>query len=333
MVPADRRLHALRDATGTVPSIPLISSSIMSKKLAEGLTGLVLDVKTGSGAFMSDLERARELAKTMVGIGLDYGVNTIALITDMTQPLENEVGTANEIAESITVLRGEGQSDVTELTMALGEVMLELGDVEGGRDRLTEAITSGAALQKSIDVTVAHGGDPAVIDDPSLLAQASNEAVITASVDGYVTRCDALTIGITATRLGAGRERTANCDRVHPFGSPNKTPPAPEPGESRQRPHSSTDDSSEETREEEPNLEPRPMKFGAFVPQGWRWDLAGIPVEEHWPIMMNIAQLIESSGFDSLWVYDHFHNWPESEWQDWVANREDPDWVKSMPES
>lgn len=198
MVPADRRLYALREATGTVPSIPLISSSIMSKKLAEGLTGLVLDVKTGSGAFMSDLERARELAKTMVGIGLGYGVNTIALITDMTQPLGNEVGNANEIAESIAVLRGEGPSDVTELTMALGEVMLELGDVEGGRDRLTEAITSGAALQKFIDVTVAHGGDPAVIDDPSLLAQAPNEAVITASVDGYVTRCDALTIGIAA---------------------------------------------------------------------------------------------------------------------------------------
>ena len=207
MVPADRKLYALRDATGTVPSIPLISSSIMSKKLAEGLNGLVLDVKTGSGAFMQDLEDAQELARTMVGIGLGYGVQTIALITDMNQPLGNEIGNANEIAESIAVLRGEGPSDVTELTMALAEVMLELGDVDGGRDRLAEAISSGAALQKFIDVTVAHGGDPSVIEDPSLLARAQNEAFVTAPVDGYVQRCDALTIGIAATRLGAGRER------------------------------------------------------------------------------------------------------------------------------
>ena len=207
MVPADRKLYALRDATGTVPSIPLISSSIMSKKLAEGLDGLVLDVKTGSGAFMEDLVRARELATTMVGIGLGYGVNTIAVITDMSQPLGNEIGNANEIAESIAVLRGDGPSDVTELTLALGEVMLELGNVDGGRDRLTDAISSGAALRKFIDVTVAHGGDPSVIEDPSLLAQAPIEATVTASVDGYVTRCDALTIGIAATRLGAGRER------------------------------------------------------------------------------------------------------------------------------
>ena len=207
MVPADRKLYALRDATGTVPSIPLISSSIMSKKLAEGLDGLVLDVKTGSGAFMEDLVRARELATTMVGIGLGYGVNTIALITDMSQPLGNEIGNANEIAESIAVLRGDGPSDVTELTLALGEVMLELGNVDGGRDRLSDAISSGAALRKFIDVTVAHGGDPSVIEDPSLLAQAPIEAIVTASVDGYVTRCDALTIGIAATRLGAGRER------------------------------------------------------------------------------------------------------------------------------
>ena len=207
MVPADRKLYALRDATGTVPSIPLISSSIMSKKLAEGLDGLVLDVKTGSGAFMEDLVRARELATTMVGIGLGYGVNTIAVITDMSQPLGNEIGNANEIAESIAVLRGDGPSDVTELTLALGEVMLELGNADGGRDRLSDAISSGAALQKFIDVTVAHGGDPSVIEDPSLLAQAPIEAIVTASVDGYVTRCDALTIGIAATRLGAGRER------------------------------------------------------------------------------------------------------------------------------
>ena len=169
LVPADRKLYALRDATATVASIPLISSSIMSKKLAEGLDGLVLDVKIGSGAFMQDLDRARELARTMVGIGDRHGVKTMALITRMDQPLGREVGNSNEIRESIDVLRGEGPQDVVELTLAFGEVMLELGGVEGGRSRLMDAIASGAALQKLADVVEAQGGDPAVIHDPSLL--------------------------------------------------------------------------------------------------------------------------------------------------------------------
>ena len=207
MVPADRKLYALRDVTGTVPSIPLISSSIMSKKLAEGLDGLLLDVKMGSGAFMKNLNNARHLAQTMVGIGASHKVNTVAFITSMEQPLGNEVGNANEIKESIDVLRGEGPDDVTELTMVFGEVMLELAGIDGGRDRLEEAIESGAALQKFIDVTVALGGDPSVIEDPALLVRAPHEAVIDAPHDGYVTRCDALTIGVSATWLGAGRER------------------------------------------------------------------------------------------------------------------------------
>lgn len=207
MVPADRKLYALRDATGTVPSIPLISSSIMSKKLSEGLDGLVLDVKTGSGAFMEELEDARELARTMVGIGTNSGVNTVALITSMEQPLGREVGNANEIAESVAVLRGEGPEDVTELTFALAEVMLELAGIDGGRDRLEEAVASGAALQKLKEVAAAHGGDTSVLDDTSLLETAKHEAAITAPGDGFVTRCDALTIGLAATRLGAGRER------------------------------------------------------------------------------------------------------------------------------
>jgi pyrimidine-nucleoside phosphorylase len=207
MVPADRKLYALRDSTGTVPSIPLISSSIMSKKLSEGLDGLVLDVKTGSGAFMDELDEARELAATMVGIGIKNGVETIALITSMDQPLGNEVGNANEIRESVDVLEGAGPDDVTELTLALGEVMLELASIDGGRDRLLEVIDSGAALQKLKDVAAAHGGDPSVLADTTLLEVAEHEATIDAPNDGFVTRCDALTIGLAATRLGAGRER------------------------------------------------------------------------------------------------------------------------------
>ena len=207
MVPADRKLYALRDASGTVPSVPLISSSIMSKKLSEGLDGLLLDVKTGSGAFMKELEDSRLLARTMVDIGERSGVDTVALITAMEQPLGHEVGNANEIKESVDVLNGIGPADVTQLTMVFAEVMLELGGVEGGRDRLEEAISSGAALQKLKDVARAHGGDPEVLDDPTQLPTAKHEATITADEAGYVTQCDALTVGLVATRLGAGRER------------------------------------------------------------------------------------------------------------------------------
>lgn len=217
MVPADRKLYALRDSTGTVASLPLIASSIMSKKLSEGLDGLVLDVKTGSGAFMDELDEARDLAGTMVEIGIENGVETVALLTSMDQPLGNEVGNANEIRESVEVLNGEGPEDVTELTLSLAEVMLELAGVDGGRDRLNEMIDSGAALQKLKDVASAHGGDPSVLDDPSLLEEADNEATIEAPEDGYVTRCDARTIGVAATRLGAGREQM-NDDIDHGVG-------------------------------------------------------------------------------------------------------------------
>ena len=208
LVPADRKLYALRDASGTVSSIPLISSSIMSKKLAEGLDGLVLDVKTGAGAFMKDLDDSQTLARTMVGIGNANGVRTIALITDMSQPLGIEVGNANEMAESIATLRGEGPDDITELTMALGEVMLELAGIEGGRDLLESKIESGEALEKFKEVIVAQDGDPSIVDDPSRLPRAPETATVNADRAGYVTGCNALTVGITATRLGAGRERS-----------------------------------------------------------------------------------------------------------------------------
>lgn len=207
LAPADQKLYALRDVTGTVPSIPLIASSIMSKKLAEDLDGLLLDVKTGAGALMKEIGQSRELARTMVSIGESYGVNTIAYITSMEQPLGIEVGNANEIRESIQVLRGEGPDDVTQLVMSFAEAMLNLGGIDAPRQRLEQAIESGAALDKFIEVTIAHGGDPKVIEDPSLLPRAPHEAVVAAPYDGYVTRCDALTIGAASVRLGAGRAK------------------------------------------------------------------------------------------------------------------------------
>jgi pyrimidine-nucleoside phosphorylase len=207
MVPADRKLYELRDATGTVPSIPLIASSIMSKKLAEGLDGLLLDVKTGSGASIKVFQDSRALAQTMVDIGARHGVRTVALITWMGQPLGREVGNANEVRESIEVLRGGGPEDVIELTMAFGEVMMEIAGIEGGRERLEQAIDSGEALEKLIEVAIAQGGDPSVIENPDLLPTCANEAILTANRSGFVTRCDALTVGVAATRLGAGRDR------------------------------------------------------------------------------------------------------------------------------
>ena len=210
IAPADRKIYALRDATGTVPSIPLIASSIMSKKLAEGIDALVLDVKVGRGAFMKDLDSARRLAKTMVGIGKAHGTTTVAYLTDMSQPLGREIGNASEIAESVAVLRGEGPDDLIEVIYALGAEMLVLGgqadDTAIARTLLAESISSGAALAKFVEVAIAQGGDPAVIEDPGRLVAARKEQVLTAAAAGFVTRCDALDLGVAATRLGAGRE-------------------------------------------------------------------------------------------------------------------------------
>ena len=207
LVPADRKLYALRDATGTVPSIPLIASSIMSKKLAEDLDGLVLDVKVGSGAFMKDVPRARQLATTMIGIGRSHGVPVHAVLTAMDQPLGREVGNAAEIRESIDVLRGEGPPDLVELTLLLGERMLKLAGVGGGRGALQQTIDSGAGFEKLLGVVAAQGGDPRTIEDPRLLPTARLRQTIPAPTAGVVNRCDALTIGVGAMRLGAGRER------------------------------------------------------------------------------------------------------------------------------
>ena len=221
LVPADRLFYALRDATATVPSIPLISSSIMSKKLAEGLDALVLDVKVGSGAFMKDLESARTLAKTMVDIGASHGVAVSALLTGMDQPLGREVGNANEIRESVEVLRGEGPADMTELVLALGAEMLVAGSAaqshDEALDRIRSAIDNGAGLRKLIDVVTAQGGDASALTDWTLLPSANQKVTINADRTGTVERCDAHAIGVAAMRLGAGRE-TADDEVDHAVG-------------------------------------------------------------------------------------------------------------------
>jgi len=200
LAPADKKLYALRDVTGTVEAIPLIASSIMSKKIAEGTAALVLDVKFGSGAFMQDIDRARELARTMVALGTDSGVATTALLTDMNTPLGLAIGNANEVRESVEVLAGGGPADVVELTIALAREMLALAglpdaDVEG-------ALAGGAAMDAWRRMIVAQGGDP----DASLPV-ARETHTVTAARDGVVSRLDALPFGIAAWRLGAGRAR------------------------------------------------------------------------------------------------------------------------------
>jgi pyrimidine-nucleoside phosphorylase len=218
LVPADRRIYSLRDASGTVPSVPLISSSIMSKKLAEDLDGLVLDVKIGSGAFMKDVASGRELAETMVGIGKSHDTPVVGLLTDMDQPLGTEVGNANEMIESIAILKGYGPDDTTELTLRLGEEMLILGGVAAdrgeARSQLDAVIASGSALDVFARVIEAQGGDPRVLEDQSLFPSADNVHTVVAKKSGFVERCDALAVGRSAVRLGAGRQ--AKEDEVDP---------------------------------------------------------------------------------------------------------------------
>lgn len=206
IVPADRILYALRDSTATVSSIPLISSSIMSKKLVEGLDALVLDIKVGSGAFMETVEDARLLATTMVGIGRSHGVATRALLTAMDQPLGREVGNANEVAEAIAVLRGKGPADLALLVRTLGIHMLEAAGVDGAGQRIERSLESGAGLAKLAGMIKAQGGDPRVVDQPERLPGAAHARRIRTTGQGYVTSIDARDIGLAAMSLGAGRE-------------------------------------------------------------------------------------------------------------------------------
>lgn len=200
LAPADKKLYALRDVTGTVEAIPLIASSIMSKKIAEGTGTLVLDVKVGSGAFMKTPERARELANTMVALGADAGVTTSALITDMSTPLGRAVGNGNEVAESVEVLAGGGPADVVELTVELAREMLAgagITDVDPA-----DALTDGRAMDVWRRMISAQHGDP---DAP--MPQAPHVEQVRAESDGVITRMDALGVGTAAWRLGAGRAR------------------------------------------------------------------------------------------------------------------------------
>jgi thymidine phosphorylase len=200
LAPADKKLYALRDVTGTVEAIPLIASSIMSKKIAEGTGALVLDVKVGSGAFMKSLDSARELAATMVALGQDAGVHTVALLTDMATPLGLTAGNALEVRESVEVLAGGGPADVVELTLALAREMLAgagRGDVDPA-----EVLASGKAMDSWRRMIAAQGGDP---DAP--LPAARETHVVTAPADGVLVRLDAMAVGLAAWRLGAGRAR------------------------------------------------------------------------------------------------------------------------------
>jgi thymidine phosphorylase len=200
LAPADRRLYALRDVTGTVESIPLIASSIMSKKIAEGTSALVLDVKVGAGAFMTDLDRARELAATMVALGEEHQVRTRALLTRMDTPLGRAVGNAVEVEESVRALQGDGPADLMTVTFALARQMLALAGLDADP---AAAIADGRALACYRAMVTAQGGDP---DAP--LPQAAHTQTLTAAETGYLSHLDALKVGIAAWRLGAGRARS-----------------------------------------------------------------------------------------------------------------------------
>jgi thymidine phosphorylase len=200
LAPADRKLYALRDVTATVESIPLIASSIMSKKIAEGSSALVLDVKVGTGAFMKSESDARELAETMVQLGATHGVRTVALLTDMSTPLGLTAGNALEVRESLEVLAGGGPADVVELTLALAGVMLAAAGIADADP--ADALRDGRAMDVWRAMISAQGGDP---DAP--LPQAREMHVVTAPASGTLTRLDALAVGVAAWRLGAGRAR------------------------------------------------------------------------------------------------------------------------------
>jgi pyrimidine-nucleoside phosphorylase len=209
IAPADKRLYSLRDVTATVESIPLIAGSIMSKKLAEGIDALVLDVKFGSGAFMKKKEDALRLAETLVGIGEQFGKETIAYLTNMEQPLGYAVGNWLEVKESIDGLRGEGPADVMQITHLLAGTMIYLGKkastVEEGIEKSKGAVADGSAFAKWVDIVRAHNGDTTVIEDPTRYPPASTIEPVKAKRSGYITEMDAFAMGMISLELGAGR--------------------------------------------------------------------------------------------------------------------------------
>jgi len=209
LTPADKKLYALRDVTATVNSIPLIASSIMSKKIAAGADAIVLDVKTGAGAFMKTLDDSRELAKAMVRIGNNVGRRTMAVISDMSQPLGYAIGNALEVKEAIDTLKGEGPEDLTELCLTLGSHMVYLAEKAGSlseaRTLLENVIKDGSALEKLKVFLSSQGGDAAIVDDPSKMPQAKYTFELEAKEDGYVAEIVADEVGTAAMLLGAGR--------------------------------------------------------------------------------------------------------------------------------
>jgi pyrimidine-nucleoside phosphorylase len=218
IVPADRRIYALRDATATVEAIPLIAASIMSKKIAESLTGLVLDIKRGSGAFMPKLDDELELAKAMIDLGARHGCPVVALLTAMDRPLGRACGNALEVHEAIEVLKGAGPPDLIEVTMALGAEMLFLAAVatskDGARVLMRDAISSGRALLKFEEIVSAQGGDKAVVRDPTRLPQAPHKSSFDAKHEGVVQSVDPRAIGYGVIALGGGRQNME--ERVDP---------------------------------------------------------------------------------------------------------------------
>ncbi|MFI5183918.1 MAG: thymidine phosphorylase [Vicinamibacteria bacterium] len=214
IAPADRKLYALRDVTATVESRPLIASSIMSKKMAEGIGALVLDVKTGDGAFLPAFEDSKALAEAMVAIGRGMGRKMACLITDMDQPLGRAAGNALEIVECVETLRGEGPADTESLSVELAAWMVFLGgvaaDLDGARTRVRQALTSGAGLRKLQEVIELQGGDPRVCDDPSRLPRARETVVVAADRAGFVSRIGCRAAGHAIMLLGAGRETVAS---------------------------------------------------------------------------------------------------------------------------
>ena len=211
LAPADGKLYALRDTTGTVPSIPLIASSIMSKKIAAGANAVVLDVKVGSGAFMKDLRSARLLARTMVAIGTAHGLSVSCELTDMDQPLGRAVGNSLEVAEAIAALRGDGPPDLMALVRLAGVEMLLLGgkarDRVAALRRIDRAIADGSGLAKLKELVGAQGGDVRMVDDPTLLPRAPHVETLVAARTAYVRRIAADAVGLASVRLGAGREK------------------------------------------------------------------------------------------------------------------------------
>jgi pyrimidine-nucleoside phosphorylase len=211
LAPADKKIYALRDVTATVPSIPLITASILSKKAAGGAQALVLDVKTGAGAFMTTREKARQLAHSLCEVGARLGLEVSGFLTSMNAPLGRFVGNALEVRESLDILKGEGPEDTTELTVALGGEMLRLAgvarDEQSGREKMKEAISNGRGLENLKKLIISQEGNPAVVDDPSLLPQAADKVEVASEKEGFISGIDSRKIGLAAIRLGAGRRK------------------------------------------------------------------------------------------------------------------------------